>query len=158
MPKPYFHDMASLAEDDRIEAIGRMATLHKQKCAFIVETKAKAYRYIKKMRAKFPDAVIGEIEPAPIKGLFSVSVNPQKNKMALTKINLGNHTFAQITDAGESITLTSELDGITHNKIILSGNAFTELLLIIGIGPRDLNEAESEARLRFIFESQQRPL
>jgi hypothetical protein len=70
--------MASLAEDDRIEVIGRMATLHKQKCAFIVETKAKAkaYRYIKKIKAKFPDAVIGEIKHGPIKDFFTVTVKP----------------------------------------------------------------------------------
>lgn len=58
-----YQDMANLPEDKRIEMIAHRAVDHKEKIGFIVETGAKADRYMQKLHRINP--LIREVKRIP---------------------------------------------------------------------------------------------
>jgi hypothetical protein len=69
-----YADLASLSEDERIDAIGHHVLDHQHTVGFIVEDYAKADRYIEKMQEKFPTIMVLYRGPGPVEGTVVVKV------------------------------------------------------------------------------------
>jgi hypothetical protein len=74
-----FADIADHDEDTRIEIIGHAAVDHQQVTGFIVETDAKADRYVRKLQEKYPLIRIIARSPGPVAGTVLVKVGPPLN-------------------------------------------------------------------------------
>lgn len=73
--KPGFSDIADLPENKRIELIGAHANVPGKIIAFIVEDDAKADRYVKKIRNRYPNVIELDRHPnVPIDGVITVRV------------------------------------------------------------------------------------
>jgi hypothetical protein len=78
-----FADLANLPEDQRIEAIGKLTMEGSASSAdkpimngFIVETPAKAARYIAKLKERFPGIRIIDQTAGPVPDTVLVRVGP----------------------------------------------------------------------------------
>lgn len=74
---PMYADLFELSEDERIDTIGHMVTEHGKTIGFVVETTAKADRYIKKLKKKYPTVTVLDQGPGPVKNTILVRVGPQ---------------------------------------------------------------------------------
>lgn len=76
---PYL-DIADHGEDDRIDIIGHRAMVHQEIVGFVVEADgAKADRYIRKLREKFPLIRVIDKSKGPVAGTELVRVGPPIN-------------------------------------------------------------------------------
>jgi hypothetical protein len=78
---PFVTDLQGLSENERIEAIGRSVTEIPASSAdkplmngFIVESDAKADRYIQKLLRLYPGVRIVDRGPGPVKGTILVRI------------------------------------------------------------------------------------
>jgi hypothetical protein len=79
MKKPSgFADLASLPEDDRIDIIGRTVVEQGKTVAVCIDDQpAKVERYIRKMKERFPTAVVLDQRKGPVAGVVTVKFGPQ---------------------------------------------------------------------------------
>jgi hypothetical protein len=64
----FYADLADYPEDQRVEQIGHQAITNHLTVGFIVETEAKAKRYIEKLERKFPGIRIIHQGKGPVPG------------------------------------------------------------------------------------------
>jgi hypothetical protein len=80
MNKPLFVDLGDVAEDQRIEAIGHQAMVHKKVVSFITDAdEGKADRYIRKLEERFPGIVVIARGNGPVANTVFVKVGPTTN-------------------------------------------------------------------------------
>lgn len=72
-----YADLGDLPEDDRITIIGQTAEAGNI-TGFVVETNAKADRYIKKLKARYSVNILDR-GPGPVKGTILVRVGPVRH-------------------------------------------------------------------------------
>lgn len=79
MKKPSgFADLHELSEDQRIEVIGRTVVEMGKTVGVVVDDEpGKAERYIRKLRERFPGAVVLSQEKGPVAGAVTLKIGPQ---------------------------------------------------------------------------------
>ncbi len=84
MKQPFYQDLTSLSEDERIHLIGRHVTKYNKVVSFLVESDfvepGKADRYITKLLALFPDIEILNKSEALIDNVCLIKVGPKEKK------------------------------------------------------------------------------
>jgi hypothetical protein len=79
MSKPVYLDIADFDEDARVDVIGRAVMEQKKTSAFIVEDDAKADRYLKKLKKRFPGIRLIARGDGPVKDTVFVKLGPPVN-------------------------------------------------------------------------------
>jgi len=79
MKKPEgFVDLHALSEDERIDMIGHAVTVHGKTVGVLIDDQpGKVERYRRKLRDRFPAAVVLDQTSGPVEGVVTIRVGPQ---------------------------------------------------------------------------------
>lgn len=83
----FFADLFKLPEDQRIDLIGNFVTESNESIWFLTDSgpgdEGKADRYIKKIRAKFPELIIAPIETGPVENTVAIRIYPPRKDVTV---------------------------------------------------------------------------